>query len=239
MNVMKKLTALTALSIFSVAAVFSQQTIQSDNLEEFNAIAFSGNITAEIIKSETSRLEIVLTDADITKLKWSVKNGTLTIDLNSAGSKGLAHADAKVYYKEGLSSVSVSGSEFTSAEPLTGDVFYFSASGGARVTVEFDVLDLTAGVSGNSAAQFSGEVKYLAISASEKSKVDAREMETLSAEADAGTGAEIYLNVTERLVANAKTSSTIFYKGHPTILRDKTSRMSAGMFGSSILHIGE
>ncbi|MCC8034931.1 MAG: DUF2807 domain-containing protein [Rikenellaceae bacterium] len=235
---MKKLPVLVACVLFAVANVFSQQTIISENVDSFNSVSFSGNITAELIKSDAAKIEIVLSEVDITKLKWIVKNGVLSVTLNS-GSKGKGHADVKVYYAESLASVSVSGSEFTSAEPITGDFFHFSANGGSRVTLEFDVLDLTASISGNSAALFSGEVKYLAISASEKSKVDARDMECLSAEVDASTGAEIYVTVTERLVANAKTSSTIFYKGKPTVLRDKTSRMSSGMFGSSILNIGD
>ncbi len=236
---MKKATALAAAILFTALSVMAQQTIQSENLDDFNAVSFSGNITAELIRSETSSIEIILTDADITKLRWIVSNGTLTVSLNSSGSKGKGHADVKVYYTEGLNAVTVSGSEFTSAEPLTGEIFHFTANGGATVTVGFDVLDLIAGVSGNSAALFTGEAKYLTMSASERSKVDAREMAVVSAEVDTATGAELYISVEERLVANAKTSSTIFYKGQPRVMRDKTSRMNSGMFGSSILNIGD
>ncbi|MCD8072232.1 MAG: DUF2807 domain-containing protein [Alistipes sp.] len=235
---MKKLLVLAACTLFAAANVFSQQTIISENVENFTSVSFSGNITAQLIKSDAGKIEIVLSEVDITKLKWIVKNGVLSVNLNS-GSKGKGHADVKVYYTEGLGSVTLSGGELTSAESLKGDFFHFSANGGSKVTLRFDVLDLTASVSGNSAALFSGDVKYLTISASEKSKVDARDMECLSVEVDSSTGAEIYVSVTERLVANAKTGSTIFYKGKPVILRDKTSRMSSGMFGSSILNIGD
>ncbi|MCD7969766.1 MAG: DUF2807 domain-containing protein [Alistipes sp.] len=235
---MKKIMLLALSTIFSLSALVAQQTIFSENVDGFNAVAFSGNITAELIKSDACQIEIVLTDVDITKLKWIVKNGVLTVELNS-GPKGRGHADVKVHYVDGLSSVSVSGSEFTSAEPLTGNIFSFSANAGATVSVEFDVMDLTVSVSGNSAALFTGDVRYLTMSATEKSKVDARGMDVMSAEVDAATGAEIYISVEERLVANAKTSSTIFYKGQPDIMRDKTSRMSSGMFGSSILNIGD
>lgn len=235
---MKRTVITTLLLLVSAAFSYAQQTITSENLNEFTAVNMTGNVTAQLIPADTNRIEIILTDVDINKFKWNIKGTTLNVELNS-GSKGKGHADVKLYYMGPLTSISISGGELSTPEPVIEDILKFSVSGGAKVTAEFDVLDLDVNVSSNSVVLLSGVTKYLTMRAGEKSKVDARQMDCVAADIDTATGAEVYVTVEERLVGNAKTSSTIFYRGKPSILKDKTSKMSAGMMGSSILYIGE
>ena len=124
------------------------------------------------------------------------------------------------------------------AAPIKSEIFKFSANGGAKVTVGFESLDLELKITGNYVGHFSGYAKYMTLSATEKSKVDARPIECVSADVEAATGAEAYVTISERLVANAKSTSSIFYRGTPVIIKDMTSKMSSGMIGSGLHYIG-
>lgn len=234
---MKK-TILFTLFILASAAVSAQQSIGSENVDKFRAISLNGNITTELIPADANKVDITLHDADITKFKWSVKDGTLGMNLNSGG-KSQARADVKIFYADTLNLISVSGGQIRTTEPVQGVVLRVELSAGARATAEFDVIDLEFNVNGNSAAQFSGDTKYLYARATEKSKVDARNLYAESVEAEAATGAELTVNASERLVVNSKTTATIFYKGHPSIIKDRTSKMNSGLMGSSVLNIGD
>ena len=65
----------------------------------------------------------------------------------------------------------------------------------------------------------------------------AQGVQTVSAETEATTGAEVYVNSSERLVANARTAAKIFYMGNPTIFKDRSSKINTSL-GSSVLSIG-
>lgn len=235
---MKRTLILSITLLFTVALSYGQQTISSENISEFNAISLNGNISAQLIKSDTNKIDIILTDVDINKFKWNLKSGTLNVDLNS-GPRGKGHADVKIHYAGPINAISVSGGELITPEVIESNMLRFSVNGGAKVTAKFEVMDLDANITGNSVVLLSGSAKYLTMHAGERSKVDVRPMECVSADVDASSGAEVYLFVTERLVANAKTTSTIFYKGKPSILKDKTSKMNSNVMGSGILNIGD
>lgn len=235
---MKRTLILTIVLFVSTLASYAQQTISSENISEFNAVNLNGNITAQLIPGEANKIDIILTDVDINKFKWNLKSGVLNVELNS-GPKGKGHADVKIHYSGPINAITVSGGDFTTPEPVKSNMLRFVVNGGAKVTADFEVMDLDANIAGNSVVLLSGSAKYLTMHAGERSKVDARSMECVSADVDASSGAEMYLYVTERLVANSKTSATIFYKGKPSIIKDKTSKMNANVMGSSILNIGD
>lgn len=233
---MRKLFLTILVATFATTSLFSQQTIKSDAVSPFHTISAQGNLDVELIASDTNRVEIMLDgEVDIAKFKWGVENEKLSFTLRAGKGTGTV----RIYCADTLKHVAISGGSVKTKELITTEAFRFSASGGAKATLMLDALDVELLVTGNSAIQISGETKYLDIRATEKSIVDTRDMYAMAVEAESTTGAEIYLSVEERLVANAKTSSTIFYKGKPTILKDGTSKMSSGMMGSSVLNIGE
>lgn len=234
---MKKFICLLSF-VLSAICSYGQQSIASDRVDPFNALTINGNVSVELIAADANSIDIMLYDADITKFKWLVKNGSLNISLGSGG-KGTPRAEAKIYYADTLSYISISGGQIAARTPLEGIALRVDMTGGASAALQFDMLDVEISATGNSAAEFSGIAKYLEVRATEKSKVNARKVDCVSVEAEAATGAELTVTASERLVVNAKTSSTIFYSGTPVIVKDRTTKMNAGMMGSSIHYIGE
>ena len=58
-----------------------------------------------------------------------------------------------------------------------------------------------------------------------KSKVDCRSLTAEDVRVEAGSAAEVYVNVTERLQMTADTGAAIFYKGSPEILRSSSKML--------------
>lgn len=232
---MKKIFFLAAMALISTG-VFAQQTIKSDNVANFSAVSLSGNLRVELIAADKNEVEVVLHNADITKFKWGVENGTISMSLRPSGEKG--RADVKIYYSRPLSDISISGVELSAKETIESDILHLSAGSGAKASLDVSALDLELEATGNSAVQLSGSAKYFTLRATEKSRVNTLKMEAVSVVAETTMSSEVHVNVNERLVANAKTGSTIFYKGSPVVFKDKSSKMNTNMMGSSVLNIG-
>lgn len=238
-HVKDKTMSMKGVIVALVCAVFAfevsaQQVIKSNEVGAFSSINLSGKLQVELIKSDNNAIEITLTDSDITRLKWGVTNEALSISLRPT-MNGTGRAVVKIYYK-GIDALSISSGELTSKDVIDSELFDLKLSGSATVTLDFKCLDIDIEASSNSVALLKGYSKYINLRASEKSKLEVRDLECISAVAMASTGGEIYVCAQERLEANAKTGSTIFYKGSPTILRVPTSKFMG--LGASVHNIG-
>ena len=70
-----------------------------------------------------------------------------------------------------------------------------------------------------------GTTKYFTLVTGAKSKVDCRALTAEDVRVEAGSAAEVYVNVTERLQMTADTGAAIFYKGSPEILRSSSKML--------------
>lgn len=231
---MRKIFAVVVCVLFAVE-VSAQQVVKSAEIGAFSSISLSGKLQVQLIKADTNSIEITLFDSEIARLKWGVNNEELSVSLRPA-LNGSGRAEVKIYYKS-IGALSISGGELTSKEAIVSDLFDLKVSSGAKITAEFKCTDMGINVTGNSVALLNGYSRYLDLHASEKSKLEARALECMSAIANASTGGEVYVCAQERLEADAKTGSTIFYKGEPTILRVPTSKIMG--LGASVHSIGK
>lgn len=231
---MRKIITVLMCALFAVE-VSAQQVIKSNEVGNFKSLALSGKMQVELIHADSNSIEITLFDSDITRLKWGVNNEVLNVTLRPA-MNGSGRAEVKIFYKS-IDAIDISSGELTSKDTITSGLFNLKVSSGATVTAEFQCMDMEIETVGNSVALLKGYSKYLTLRSSEKSKLEARGLECVSAVATAVTGGEIYLCAQERMEAYAKTGSTIFYKGDPTILRVPTSKFMG--LGASVHNIGK
>ena len=164
-----------------------------------------------MIRSDTARIAIKLQDAEINRLNWGVKDGLLTVRLKP-GMNGKGSADVTLYY-DSLSSVKVSGANVSVAGVLSAVMLDIDLSAGATFGAELATKDTYMKVAGNSVANVT------------RSKVDCRALTAEDVRVEAGSAAEVYVNVTERLQMTADTGAAIFYKGSPEILRSSSKML--------------
>ena len=228
---------IAAVAILAGWGANAQQTIKSEDVSKFCQLNLSGAINVELIPAEQNAIDVVLTDTDISKFKWNVNEGVMNVSLRATPGKA-GSAAIKIYYADELNEIKLYGGQLITKDTLQAHLLRLVVSGGASMTAMLRVDDLELDVTSNSAVQFSGVARYLTLRATDKSRVDTRPMEAISVEAETATGAEVYVYAKERFVSNAKTNSSIFYKGTPTIIKQLSPKMGMGV-GASVLNIGE
>ena len=138
--------------------------------------------------------------------------------------------DVTVYYSS-LEKVRVSAATVAFEEPLERRVFDMSVSGGAIVTLGIRTLDTFIECTGQSRIVLSGESRYFKLNVS-TAKIDAWDLSTVSSIVEASHGAEVRLNVSERLEAVTSTAARLLYRGKPEIIRNRSS-----LFGGDIVSV--
>ena len=219
---MKKILVSIGAILFSAGAIFAQQTIRSDKISWFNTVALTGNMVVELIPADTSKINIELKDTDITKLEWGVTDSTLSVKLRPVNGTSKKGSATVVICYQVLDNLRVSGAEVKTVDTVEGGVMQFDLSSGAKLTAAVNCKDMELKLSGNSVAQISGYAKYFTLRAALRSKADARELDSQSVLVQATANSEVYVNATERLVAETGTGASVFYTGNPQILRLST-----------------
>lgn len=222
---MKKFLFLTVLMGIVVLPAWAQQEIKSNDSLVFTRVEFVGHLMVKMVQSDTARIEIKLNNMAINRLDWGVKDGNLFVRLKP-GSTDKGSADVLLYYRN-VSQVKVSGANVIVDGVLSANMVDVDLSAGAVFGADVLTKDLYMKVGGNSVATITGTTKYYTLFAGAKSKADSRLLKAEDVRVEAGSGAEVYVSVIERLQLSADMGASIFYKGSPEILRT-----SAKMLGT-------
>ena len=73
-------------------SAFGQQTIHSRKVDAFRSIDLAGKLTVELIRSDTTGVDIKLNNTSIEKLQWGVKDGVLSISSSTTWKERLEKA---------------------------------------------------------------------------------------------------------------------------------------------------
>ncbi len=216
--------------VASAVAAKAQQTITGENISDFRNISLVGHMNVELVQSDKLGILIELNGVTEDKVSWGVSNNTLTVKARARQTEGTLVV--KISYKA-LENVVTNGADVIFKGGIKADMLTVDASTGAKVTGKAECRDLEVKLTGNAAAQVEGTAKYLIVSAGQGSKADVRNLEAQSVQAHATMTSEIYLCALERLVADAGTGASIFFRGQPDLLRTATK------MGGNINNIGK
>jgi hypothetical protein len=140
--------------------------------------------------------------------------------------------DVTIYYTS-LREVKLAHAKVEFENTIESQIFDLTVSGGAITTINIEALDIAVACTGRSLLTLTGHTRYFTMRAS-SAKVNCSKLTTTSSTIDVSHGAEVRLNVSERLEATTSTSAKLIYKGRPAILRDHTS-----LFGGDIINIDD
>lgn len=232
---MKKIILALCGLCFAVAAN-GQEVIKSSEIGDFQVITLAGNLNVELIPADENAIEVTLRESAADKFRWSVNSGgVLAMALRPTVGRN-ARADVRIYYKDMLREVTADGGSLKATEPIEAHCLRVGISGGANVNLAVVARDMEFDARGNSAAMLTGDVKYLNINASERTRIDSRGMKSVSAEIGAAMGSEVYVNAEERIVAQTRNGATIYHVGAPTILKNRSFKRG---LGGGVFSIGE
>ena len=211
-------------SILTISAS-AQQKIGSENIGHIAEITLSGRLNVTYIPSDKNAIEIILYNTDISKLRWEIEEGVLNVMLKPTGTKD-GYADVKIWSSTPLKKLKVSESNFIAESTIISNMIVLIATSSSKVTATFEAIDMEVKVGSDAIVDLSGETTYIDIEAYENSRVDTRKLETISCEVVSSSNSEVYVSAEERLIATAKTGSTIFYTGEPIIMKLNTPKIS-------------
>lgn len=229
---MKKI--LTAICLFASICVSAQQKISSENLGKISTINIAGSLNVNYVQSDVNAIEIELHNSNLTNLEWELEDEVLSVKLKPSN-KDNRFADVTIRCKDSVKTFNIGGCSFMTEGAITSPILEMNASLGAKVTAEFNSLDLTVKASSGSAIVLLGRSKYTVINVSDKSRIDARDIDVVSCDVTATMNSEAYIYVSERLNAAARHTSKIYYIGSPAILKIDNPMITG--LGAEIINI--
>lgn len=158
------------------------------------------------------------------------KNGVLQIVERIDSKQVVVPTEVTVWYKS-LDNISISRATVNFENCVESKILDVYVKAGAIVTMEIKALDALVQCTGKSRLTISGQSRYFQLNIS-TAKMEGLGLQTVAADIDASHEAEVRVAVSERLEAVTSTAAKLFYKGRPTIIRNKNS-----LFGGEILAI--
>jgi len=197
---------------------------------DFKYISIQSGIDLELTQSSKQSVEVTANSDIIGRILTEVEGYTLKIYIE----KGKKY---RPWNNNGPMIVAIStdhierlmasgGSDVESTGVWKTDEFRIQSSGGSDIELELDVDELEVLCSGGSDVDIRGTADRLDIQSSGGSDFNGRKLKTKKAHIQSSGGSDVYVHVTERLVARASGSSDIYYSGDPEYRDIDTSSSS-------------
>lgn len=198
--------------------ITQDRTITSD----FDAISVSNGIEVRLTMSDDTSLSLEADENLHDLIITEVDDGVLRI----YSEKNIWSAKSKKVYLTASDIVKIkatSGANVYSENTISADEFDVRTSSGADVRLMLDVSDLICNTSSGSGARLKGTTGSFKANSSSGSDIRAKDLVTRSCTADVSSGANISVNVTGKLNANASSGGGIRYSGNPENVQKNSS----------------
>ncbi len=179
-------------------------------------------------------LDVYLTQGDENKIVVEADENLLQyIETNIEGamlhlttSENLGRSRAKkvyVTFKELNNIEASSGAEVVGNSVIKNQKLSLKSSSGAELKVEIFAQDVVASTSSGAELEITGKAASLQADASSGSELDAKELMVINCNAEASSGAEVTVNVKEKLETNVSSGGDINYYGNPVSVNSNKS----------------
>lgn len=182
---------------------------------EFTLISASEGIDVFVSQGPDFQVKVEADENIIDLIGTDIQEGRLKVH----ALKNIGRATKNVYVTlprvESLQSSS--GAEIIAQHVLEADRLELKASSGSDLKVEVAAREVSASSSSGADLKISGTADTLYADASSGSDIDAREFQVKVCRAEASSGSDISVNVSDSLKANASSGGDISYAGEPNL----------------------
>lgn len=189
--------------------------------EEFTAVSSSEGLDVLVTQGEDFEIVVEADENIIDLIATDIRDGKLKIHAR----ENIGQATKKIYVTlpviTGLESSS--GSELTGTNQIKAEKISLEASSGSHLQVSLTADEVEADTSSGADIHLTGEANLMYADASSGSGIRAREFEVRECHANGSSGADLDLNVSESLVADASSGADISYTGNPDRVDQKKS----------------
>jgi hypothetical protein len=187
---------------------------------EFTSVSASEGLEVYVTQADEFNITVEADENVIDLIGTDINNGKLRIHAR----ENIGRATKKVFVSLPVVTQleSSSGADLTVNNDLNTDHIEIGASSGSGIEVSLRANEIKANASSGANIEMSGEANDLEIRASSGSGVRAKDLLVKSCNANASSGADISINVSDILVADASSGANINYSGEATVERKKS-----------------
>ena len=187
---------------------------------EFTKISASEGLDVYISQADDFEITVEADENVIDLIGTDIKNGKLRIH----AIENIGRATKKVYVSlPSITSLqSSSGAHLSTENLVKSNKLEIDASSGALVKVDLMANELDIDASSGANLEISGKATTVYIDGSSGANINSRGLTTKICNADASSGANISVNVSESLTADASSGGNISYTGEASIQKNKS-----------------
>ena len=189
--------------------------------EDFTAVSASEGLDVFVTQGNDFSIRVEADENVIDLIGTDIKDGKLKV--HCIEQIGRATKNIYVTLPEITALNSSSGADLTGSSALEADKISLKATSGADLRVEVIADEIEADCTSGADIRLSGKANLLYVDASSGSDIKAQEMEAKICKANASSGADIRVYVTESLTADASSGADIRYGGEASVEASKSA----------------
>lgn len=196
--------------------------------ESFTAVAASEGLDVYVTQGSDFEIRVEADENIIDLIGTDIKDGKLRI--HAIENIGRATKNIYVTLPEVTALSSSSGADLNGKGVIEAGKVRLNASSGADLRVELNADEIEADCSSGADIRLAGRTNLLYVDASSGSDIKAADMETRVCNAQASSGADIRVYVTESLTADASSGADIRYSGDASVESRKSASGSVSKY---------
>ncbi|MBM1107686.1 DUF2807 domain-containing protein [Aurantibacter crassamenti] len=188
--------------------------------DDFTEISTSEGIQVYITQSKDFKIKVEADSNIIDLIGTDIKDGKLRIH----AIENIGRATKKVYVTlPAITALkSSSGSHLDAEGTIHTDKLKIDSSSGSGIEIEVVVDELDIDASSGANLNISGKTNMLNVDGSSGANINTKGLQSKICDADASSGSNIAVNVSDRLTADASSGGNIAYAGDPTVKKNKS-----------------
>lgn len=188
--------------------------------DDFTEVSASEGLDVYVTQADDFEITVEADENVIELIGTDIKNGKLRIHTI----ENIGRATKKVYVSlPNIKSLQgSSGAHLRAENQIVSNKLEIDASSGAIVDLEVAAEDLDIDASSGANLNISGETTTAFIDGSSGANIQGKDLNTEICNADASSGANISVNVSESLTADASSGGNISYTGEASVKKNKS-----------------
>ena len=187
---------------------------------EFTVVSASEGLDVYVTQANDFEIKVEADENVIDLIATDIKGGKLTIH----SIENIGRATKKIYVSlpEITGLYASSGADLIANNNIEADKITINASSGSNVKAEITADQASVDTSSGAGIRLSGEALSLNADASSGANINAKNLKVQNCKANASSGADISINVSESLVADASSGANIGYTGEANLQAKKS-----------------
>ncbi|MBT8280002.1 MAG: DUF2807 domain-containing protein [Muriicola sp.] len=188
--------------------------------EDFTEVSASEGLDVFVTQADNFSIEVEADENIIELIGTDIKNGKLRI--HAVENIGRATKRIHVSLPEVTGLYASSGADLITQNTIRANKIGLDASSGADIKAAIVADEVEADTSSGADIRIEGEAELLRADASSGANISAKDFAVRVCYADASSGSDIDINVSESLIADVSSGADISYSGNPTVEKNKS-----------------